>query len=73
MSAEAGPAAYAETRPVRKLGRALRRRRRLRVGLTQLFYILAGVALGLLLPLIPVGFTVPQAEAAQMLLSLIHI
>ncbi len=69
MSARAGSAAYAETRPVRKLGRALRRRRRLRVGVTQLFYILAGVALGLLLPLIPVGFTVPQAGAAQMLFA----
>ena len=70
MSAEAGPAAYAETRPVRKLGRALRRRRRLRVGITQLFYVLAGVALGLLLPRITVGFTVPQAEAAQMLFAI---
>jgi uncharacterized membrane protein len=39
------------------------------VGITQLFYVLAGVALGLLLPLIPVGFTVPQAGAAQMLFA----
>ena len=70
LSAEAGPAAYAEARPVRKLGRALRRRRRLRVGLTQLVYVLAGVALGLLLPRITVGFTVPQAEAAQMLFAI---
>ena len=69
MSAGAGSAAYAEPRPVRKLGRALRRRRRLRVGITQLLYVLAGVALGLLLPLIPVGFTVPQAGAAQMLFA----
>ena len=37
--------------------------------MTQLFYILAGVALGLLLPLIPVGFTVHQAGAAQMLFA----
>ena len=70
MSAQARPAAYAQTRPVRKLGRALRRRRRLRVGITQLVYVLAGVALGLLLPRIPVGFTVPQAEAAQMLFAI---
>jgi len=70
MSADRTPAAYAETRPVRKLGRALRRRRRLRVGITQLSYVLAGVALGLLLPRIPVGFTVPQAEAAQMLFAI---
>ena len=69
MSAQAGPAAYVETRPARRLGRALRRRRRLRVGITQLFYVLVGVALGLLLPLIPIGFTVPQAEAAQMLFA----
>jgi uncharacterized membrane protein len=39
------------------------------VGITQLLYVLAGVALGLLLPLIPVGFTVPQAGAAQMLFA----
>jgi uncharacterized membrane protein len=69
LSAGAASTAYAETRPVRKLGRALRRRRRLRVGITPLFYVLAGVALALLLPLIPVGFTVPQAEAAQMLFA----
>ena len=69
MSVDRTPAAYAKTRPVRKLGRALRRRRRLRVGITQLFYVLAGVALGLLLPQITVGFTVPQAEAAQMLFA----
>jgi uncharacterized membrane protein len=69
MSADRTPAAYAETRPVRKLGRALRRRRRLRVGITQLFYVLAGIALGLLLPRVTVGFTVPQAEAAQMLFA----
>ena len=69
MSAERTPAAYAQTRPVHRLGRALRRRRRLRVGITQLFYVLAGVALGLLLPSITVGFTVPQAGAAQMLFA----
>jgi len=69
VSVDRTPAAYAKTRPVRKLGRALRRRRRLRVGITQLFYVLAGVALGLLLPQITVGFTVPQAEAAQMLFA----
>src|SRR5512146_5485 len=60
---------YTETRPVRRLGRALRRRRQLRVGITQLFYVLAGLALGLLLPRIHVGFTVPRAEAAQMLFA----
>jgi len=70
MSAERTPAAYSQTRPVRKLGGALRRRRRLRVGITQLVCVLAGVALGLLLPRIPVGFAVPQAEAAQMLFAI---
>jgi uncharacterized membrane protein len=68
METAAGTA-YTETRPVRRLGRGLRRRRRLRVGITQLFYVLAGLALGLLLPRISVGFTVPHAEAAQMLFA----
>lgn len=65
-----GGSAYVDARPIRKLGRGLRRRRSLRVGITQLCYVLAGIALGLLLPLIPVGFTVPQAETAQMLFAI---
>lgn len=68
MDAVAG-SAYGKTRPARRLGRALHRRRRLRAGITQLCYVLAGVALGLLIPRIEVGFTVPRAEAAQMLLA----
>jgi uncharacterized membrane protein len=40
------------------------------VGITQLFYVVAGVTMGLLLPLIPVGLTVPQTEAAQMLFAI---
>ena len=47
----------------------LRRRRRLRVGITQLLYVLAGVVLGLLLPRSPCGSRCPSAEAAQMLLA----
>jgi uncharacterized membrane protein len=54
---------------VRGLGRALHRHRRLRIGLTQLAYVAAGVALGLVLPRIPVGFTVPRAETTQMLFA----
>ena len=68
MDAVAG-SAYGKTRPARRLGRAFHRRRRLRAGITQLCYVLAGVALGLLIPRIEVGFTVPRAEAAQMLLA----
>ena len=68
METTAG-SAYGETRTVRRLGRALHRRRRLRVGITQLFYVLAGLALGLLIPQISVGFTVPRAETAQMLFA----
>ena len=71
MTTHAGdsPTTLADTRPVRRLGRGLRRRRRLRVGITQLFYVTVGVVLGLLIPQIPAGFTVPRVEAAQMLLA----
>ncbi len=61
--------AYAEPRPIRKLGRGLRRRRRLRVGLTQLCYVAAGLALGLLIPRLDVWFTVPRTETVQMLFA----
>lgn len=60
---------FAQARPARKLGKTLRRHRRLRAGVTQLFYIIAGFALGLVLPHISVGFTVPRAETAQMLFA----
>jgi uncharacterized membrane protein len=53
----------------RRLGRTLRRHRRLRIGLTQLAYVVGGIALGLVLPRIPVGFTVPRAETTQMLFA----
>ena len=54
---------------MRTLGRTLRRHRRLRVGLIQLVYIVAGIALGLVLPRIPVGITVPRTETTQMLIA----
>jgi uncharacterized membrane protein len=41
----------------------------LRVNLTQLAYVVGGIALGLALPRIPVGFTVPRAETTQMLFA----
>ena len=63
------PAAYSKARPVRRLGRALHRRRRLRAGLTQLLYVLAGVALGLLIPHIETSFTVPHEATTQMLFA----
>src|SRR5271156_2014194 len=55
---------------VRRLGPALRRGRRLREGLVQLLYILLAAALALLVPRIPVGFTVPAGEARTALLSI---
>jgi uncharacterized membrane protein len=54
---------------VRRLGHGFRRRRRSRIGLTQLCYMAAGVALGLLAPLVHIGLTVPRAETAQMLFA----
>jgi uncharacterized membrane protein len=54
---------------VRRLGQGLRRRRRLRVGLTQLGYVVIGCAAGLLVPRIPVWFTVSRGETAQMLFA----
>ena len=56
--------------PVRRLGRALRRRRRLRAGVAQLLYVLAGIALGILLPHTSVAFTVAGTQATQMLAAL---
>ena len=69
MSAERS-GARGGTRPVRRLGRGLHRRRRLRIGLTQLCYTAAGAALGLLVPLVHIGLTVPRAETAQMLFAI---
>jgi len=68
MDPENGGGAFAEA-PVRSLGRTLHRHRRLRIGLTQLTYVAAGIALGLVLPRIPVGFTVPRSETTQMLFA----
>jgi len=53
----------------RMLGRTLHRHRRLRIGLTQLAYVAAGVVVGLVVPRIPVGFTVPRTETTQMLFA----
>ena len=60
----------AETPPGRRLGRALRRRRRLRASVAQLIYVLAGIALGVLLPHTTVGFTVAGPQATEMLAAL---
>ena len=60
----------AETPPGRRLGRALRRRRRLRAGVAQLIYVLAGIALGVLLPHTTVRFTVAGPQATEMLAAL---
>ena len=53
----------------RMLGRTLHRHRRLRIGLMQLAYVAAGVVLGVVVPRIPIGFTVPRGETTQMLFA----
>ena len=51
----------------RTLVQALRRRRSLRAGLVQLVYIAGGIALGLLVPHLDVGASIPSVEAAALL------
>jgi uncharacterized membrane protein len=70
LSTETSGGAYSEAPPVRALGQALRRHRRLRVGLIQLVFVAAGIALGFLLPRIPVGFSVPRDLTTQMLFAI---
>jgi uncharacterized membrane protein len=69
LSVESGGETFEKTPRARGLGRTLRRHRRLRVGLIQLPYVVGGIVLGLALPRIPVGFTVPRAETTQMLFA----
>jgi uncharacterized membrane protein len=69
VSTEIGGGAYFEAPPVRTLGQTLRRHRRLRVGLIQLVFVVAGIVLGIVLPRIPVGFTVPRDLTTQMLFA----
>ena len=69
MSTQSGGDAFEEAPAARRLGRTLRRHRRLRITLIQLAYVVGGIALGLALPRIPVGFTVPRAETTQMLFA----
>jgi uncharacterized membrane protein len=56
-------------RPRRRLGRALQKRRRLRTGITQLVYVLAAIALGLTVPQMSVGISVPTARTTEMLVA----
>jgi uncharacterized membrane protein len=69
MGEENIAAAYEAPPAARRLGRTLYRHRRLRIGLIQLAYVAGGIVLGLVLPRIPVGFTVPRAETTQMLFA----
>ena len=69
MGVETGGDAFEGAPAARRLGRTLRRHRRLRISLIQLAYVVGGIALGLALPRIPVGFTVPRAETTQMLFA----
>lgn len=52
-----------------RLGRELRRRRRLRATTIQLLYVLVAFGLGLLVPQIPIGFTVRSSEATASLVA----
>jgi uncharacterized membrane protein len=67
-AAAAGPSA---TPPLKRrpAGRALQQRRRLRAGIVQLGYILAGFGLGLLVPRIAIGFSVPSTRAIELLFA----
>ena len=53
----------------RRLAAALTRRRRLRAGIVQLVYIGAAVVLGVVLPGISVGSSVPTSRATEMLVA----
>jgi hypothetical protein len=53
----------------RRLGRALRKRRRLRTGVTQLVYVAGAVALGIAVPQLSVGPTVPSNRTTEMLVA----
>jgi uncharacterized membrane protein len=56
-------------RPRRRLGRALRTRRRLRTGITQLVYVAGAVALGVVVPQLSGGPTVPSNRTTEMLVA----
>jgi uncharacterized membrane protein len=53
----------------RRLAAALRQRRRLRVGIVQLVYVGIAVVLGLVVPQISVGSSVPTSRATEMLVA----
>jgi uncharacterized membrane protein len=54
----------------RRVGAALRARRRLRAGIVQLVYVAVAFGLGLLIPRIPVGVSVPVSRATEMLVAI---
>jgi uncharacterized membrane protein len=62
-------AGHGRRQPGIRLGAALRRRRRVRTGLVQLVYMLAGLGLGLLVPHISVGATVDSRRATELLVA----
>jgi uncharacterized membrane protein len=61
--------AFREVRRRVELTRVLRRRRRLRVEIVQLIFVAVAVALGVLLPRLQVGFTIPSGRAVEILIS----
>jgi hypothetical protein len=52
-----------------RVAAALRQRRRLRAGIVQLVYVSAAVGLGLVVPRISVGTSVPANRATEMLVA----
>jgi uncharacterized membrane protein len=52
-----------------RIGPALRHGRRLRAGIVQLVYVAAGLALGVTIPRIAVGISVPTTRATEMLVA----
>jgi hypothetical protein len=53
----------------RRIGPALRARRRLRAGIVQLVYIAVAIALGVITPRFSVGVSVPASRATEMLVA----
>jgi uncharacterized membrane protein len=74
MSSRAGepvapPPAFRAAPPRRELARVLRRRRGVRAEIVQLIFVAIAVALGVLLPRLHAGFTIPSNRAVEILIS----
>jgi uncharacterized membrane protein len=65
----APPPAFRAGPPRRELARVLKRRRGVRAEIVQLIFVAIAVALGVLLPRLRVGFTIPSNRAIEILIS----